>query len=291
MNWREFQSLQRVAELFPSFLSYVDEGEGEPVVLLHGIPTWGYVWSGIFRALTLRHRVLIPDLLGYGFSDRRDGFDRSVGLQAQALDAWMEQLGISHAAVVGHDVGGGVAQQLAVRFPHRVGRLCLMNTVCYDSWPIELMIQLGHPRTDHTLSAAALKRLLGSGLRRLGFSQRPPDEVMEGLLAPYRTEVGKLSLIRDAAALDTNHTLELMPQLAHLDIPTLVLWGEDDLFQKLKYGERLAWDLPAAQFVRVQDARHFLMFDQPHEVTEHLLGFLGAHTAPREHAPDAAPHA
>jgi pimeloyl-ACP methyl ester carboxylesterase len=281
-----------VTELGHRFLSYVDEGEGEPVVLLHGIPTWGFLWSGVFRALALRHRVLIPDMLGYGFSDRRDGFDRSVAFQAEAIDAWMDRVGVRRAAFVGHDLGGGVAQQLAVRFPHRVSRLCLMNSVCYDAWPIELMIQLGHPRTDRTLSAPSLKKLLSAGLRRLGFAHRPSDELMDALLAPYRTEVGKLSLIRDAAALDTNHTTELSGALSRLSVPTQVLWGEDDVFLPVKYGERLAWDIPGAQLVRIPDARHFVMFDQPHEVASHLLEFLGVEAAgfrlqPQDSAPPA----
>lgn len=289
MRWRDFQALQRVTELGDRFLSYVDEGHGEPVVLLHGIPTWGFLWSGLLPALALSHRVLIPDLLGYGFSDKRDGFDRSIAWQAEVIDAWLERLDVAHATVVGHDLGGGVAQHLALRFPHRVRRLGLINSICYDSWPIELMIQLGHPRVEQRLSARGMARLLSVALTRLGFAARPPDGVVEGLLAPYRTEVGKRSLIRDAAALDTNHTLELTPQLPRLSVPTLVLWGEDDVFQRVRYAERLAWDLPNAHLVRVADARHFVMFDQPHEVASHLLGFLGARRAGFEASPEAPP--
>ena len=133
MNWREYQARQRVVELGHRFISYVDEGRGAPLVLVHGIPTWGFLWSGVLTALAMTHRVLIPDLLGYGYSDRREGFDRSISRQAEALDAWMDRLGVVDAAVVGHDIGGGVAQHLAIRFPQRVSRLCLMNSICYDS--------------------------------------------------------------------------------------------------------------------------------------------------------------
>ncbi|MFY1826587.1 alpha/beta fold hydrolase, partial [Myxococcus fulvus] len=87
MNWREWQRRQEVMELGGHFVSYVDWGKGPPVVLLHGIPTWSYLWSGLARALAASHRVLVPDLLGYGFSDRRDRFDRSVTRQAEVMEA------------------------------------------------------------------------------------------------------------------------------------------------------------------------------------------------------------
>lgn len=273
MHWREFQSLQRVTQLGDRFISYIDQGQGQPVVLLHGIPTWGYLWRDIWPALSNEHRTLVPDLPGFGFSDKRDCFDRSIARQAEMIDAWMEQLGISRAAVVAHDIGGGVALRLATLFPHRVERLCVLNTVCYDSWPIEAMLQLGHPSANRKLSASAAVTLLRQALKQ-GFAHTPPEDVMEGLLAPCHTEVGKLSMIRNAAALNTNLTTEITTLLPRIRMPTLILWGEDDKFQMVEYGERLAEDIPDARIVRIADARHFVMWDQPEEVVARIQAFL-----------------
>lgn len=273
MNWRDFQALQRVAEIGETFLSYVDEGKGEPVILLHGIPTWGYLWHRLFPPLTQTHRVLIPDLLGFGYSEKSDRFDRSIARQAELVDTWMGQIGLTRAAFVAHDIGGGVALRLATLFPRRVARLCVMNTVCYDSWPIEAMLQFGHPEAYRKLPAAAATLLLRQALKQ-GFATSPAEEILTGLLAPYVTEVGKLSLIRNAAALNTNLTTELTPLLGRIQVPTLVLWGEDDRFQVVKYGERLAGDIPGAQCVRIREARHFVMFDQPEAVSAHLRPLL-----------------
>lgn len=273
MHWRDFQSQQRVAEVGERFISYIDQGDGQPVVLLHGIPVWGYLWRDVLPFLTPQHRVLVPDLQGFGFSDKRDCFDRSIGCQAEMIDRWMEKLGIERAAVVGHDIGGGVALRLATLFPHRVERLCVVNTVCYDSWPIEAMLQFGHPSANQTLSASTAVTLLRQALKQ-GFADTPADGVLEGLLAPCRTEVGKLSMIRNAAALNTNLTTEITRLLPRIDVPTLILWGEDDMFQLVKYGERLARDIPGAQLVRVANARHFAMFDRPDVVGAHLQAFL-----------------
>ncbi len=274
MNWREFQMRQRVAEIGDRFVSYIDEGEGEAVVLIHGIPTWGYLWHRLIPVLAKQNRVLAPDLPGFGYSDKSDRFDRSIARQAEMIDAWMERLGVERAHVVAHDIGGGVALRLATGFPRRVKKLCVMNTVCYDSWPIEMMLQLGHPETRRKVSASAAVTMLKQALKQ-GFSTSPEDEVLDGLLAPYATEIGKLSLIRDAAALNTNLTTEITELLPRLSAPTLVLWGEDDVFQLVKYGERLAWDIPQARLVRVREARHFVMLDRPEEVAGHVSAFLG----------------
>jgi pimeloyl-ACP methyl ester carboxylesterase len=279
MHWREYQRNQRVVELADTFISYVEEGEGEPIVLLHGIPTWGFLYSRLYRAFAKGHRTLVPDLLGFGFSDRRDSFDRSIVRQAELLDSWMERIGASRATVVGHDIGGAVALRLAIRFPERVSRLCLIDSVCYDSWPIGPMHELGLPRNHRRLSAKTMVGLMKLALGR-GFAVAPPEGFVEGLLAPYATEVGKLSLIRNAVSLDTNLTMELVSRLPHIGVPTLILWGEEDTFQPALFGERLTLDIPGAQLARIPGAKHFLMVDQPHEVASRLFGFLGEELEP-----------
>lgn len=272
MNWRELQAKQRVAEVGDRFISYLDEGEGDPIILLHGIPTWGYLWHKLTPVLAKQWRVLVPDLPGFGYSDKSDRFDRSIARQAEWVDQWMEQLGIEQARIVAHDIGGGVALRLATLFPKRVSGLCVMNTVCYDSWPIEAMLQLGHPAARRKISASKTITMLKLALKQ-GFASSSEDGLLEGLLAPYTTEVGKRSLVRNAASLNTNLTTEITHLLGRIQVPTLILWGEDDVFQLLKYGERLAQDIPNARLVRIKDARHFVMFDRPEEVERQVLEF------------------
>jgi pimeloyl-ACP methyl ester carboxylesterase len=262
------------------FVSYVVQGDGDPVVLLHGMPTWGYVWYGMMVDLAQTHRVLVPDLLGFGFSDKRDVFDRSIARQAEMINLWLDSIGVQRATIIGHDIGGGVALRLATLFPERVARLCVVNTVAYDSWPIEAMLQLGHPGARKKLPASSLVALLKLALRQ-GFASASPSELIDGLLAPYATEVGKRSLIRNAASLNTNHTLDIAPMLTKLQVPALIVWGQDDRYQPVRYGERLAWDIPAARLVRIKDAKHFAMIDQPDAVVREIRGFLMRDARPR----------
>jgi pimeloyl-ACP methyl ester carboxylesterase len=272
MDWKQFQAMQKVAEIGERFVSYVDEGAGEPVILIHGIPTWGYLWHRLVPVLAEQNRVLAPDLIGFGYSDKSDDFDRSIARQAEMIDALMGQLEIERANIVAHDIGGGVALRLATLYPHRVNKLCLMNSVSYDSWAIEAMIQLGHPGAYTAASAttiAALRQML-----KQGFNETPDDEILDGILAPYSTEVGKLSLIRNATALNTNLTTEITRLLHKIEARTLILWGMDDKFQLLKFGKRLSNDIPNAKLIQIKDAGHFVMLDQPEEVADHVFSFL-----------------
>lgn len=132
----------------------------------------------LLPALSARHRVLVPDLLGFGYSDKSDRFDRS-----EAIAAWLRHIGIERAAVVGHDIGGGVALRLATLHAAAVARLCVINTVCYDSWPVEVMLQFGHPEADRKLSAATATTLLREAVKQ-GFASTPSGELLDGLLAP-----------------------------------------------------------------------------------------------------------
>ncbi len=274
MDWKQFQAMQKVAEIGEHFVSYVDEGAGEPVILIHGIPTWGYLWHKLIPVLSKQTRVLAPDLIGFGYSDKQDNFDRSIARQTEMIDAWMEKLGIQNANIVAHDIGGGVALRVATLFPHRVKRLCLMNSVSYDSWAIEVMIQLGHPSAYYLASASTTVATLRQMLKQ-GFSETPEEEILDGIFAPYLTEVGKLSLIRNAAALNTNLTTEITHLLHKIKAKTLILWGVDDKFQLLKFGKRLADDISNAKLIQIENARHFVMIDQPEAVARHVSTFLG----------------
>ena len=279
--WREFRARQRTVELdglspLSLRVAYVDEGAGDAVVLLHGIPTWSFLWREVIPPLTERMRVIAPDFLGHGFSDRRDRFDRSLAAQTEMICALLDALGIERADIVGHDTGGGVALIMAVKRPERVRRLVLANVVCYDSWPIAEMLALGDPQLAAS-SPEEVCELVRSGLAP-GISRRErlTPEFERGILAPFADEEGKLSLIRNAVSLNTNHTMELVDRHREIRAPTLVLWGVDDPWQPLAAGERLASEVPNARLAPVERASHWLQQDSPDRVAAEILDFLGA---------------
>jgi len=259
----------------PLKIAYTDVGKGDPVILLHGIPTWSYLYHDVIPLLEPHCRVLAPDFLGHGYSDRRDCFDRSLRAQTQMILGFMDALGIDKATIVGHDTGGGVALIMGIEHPDRIQRLVLTNVVAYDSWPIDDMIDLGNPNW-RSRPAAEIAAFVASGLSDgLHNLERLTPEFERNIVAPYSDEEGKISLIRNASSLNTNHTTMLVHHHPEISAPTLVLWGVHDPWQTIGDGERLAEEIPNAHLVRLENASHWLQQDAPEDFSGEILKFLG----------------
>ena len=154
-----------------------------------------------------------------------------------------------------------------------MARLGLSNIVAYDSWPIDDMIALSDP-TWRDKSAAEIAEFVAAGLPDgIHNVERLSSEFREGIVAPYADEEGKISLIRNASALNTNHTMALVDRHAEILAPTLLLWGVHDPWQTIDDGVRLAAEIPGAELVRVE-ASHWIPQDAPEEFAGGILDFL-----------------
>ena len=145
---------------------------------MHGIPTWGYLYHAVIPLLAeAGYRVIAPDFLGHGWSDRRDRFDRSFQDQARMIISLLDVLQLDSVDVVGHDTGGAVALILAIEHQLRVNRLVIANSVCYDRFDDD-MLDFGHPLRwkSHPIAdlIAALEESLAAGPVR---SQSPDPRV------------------------------------------------------------------------------------------------------------------
>jgi pimeloyl-ACP methyl ester carboxylesterase len=154
---------------------------------------------------------------------------------------------VEKATIVGHDTGGGVALIMGIEHPDRVSRLVLTNVVAYDSWPIDDMIALGNPNWRSKSPKEVADFVAGGLPDGLHNADRLTDEFREGIVAPYSDELGKISLIRNASALNTNHTTMLIDRHKDIKAPTLVLWGVHDPWQTIRDGENLAREIPSAE--------------------------------------------
>lgn len=279
MDHVAFRQRQRTAELDglsykPLRVAWTDEGAGAPVILLHGIPTWSFLYNEVIPPLAQKFRVIAPDFLGHGYSDRRDFFDRSLVAQTEMILRLMDHLGIERAHFVGHDTGGGVSLIMAIHHPERVAKLILANVVAYDSWPIDDMIALGNPNW-RSKPAKEIAEFIASGLPDgLHNSDRLTPEFREGIVAPYSDEEGKISILRNASALNTNHTTMLVERHGEIRSPTLCLWGVHDPWQTIRDGERLSREIPGARLVRVENASHWIPHDTPGGFAGEVAAFL-----------------
>ena len=275
MRFEEYRKLQQETTIEGLKVSYVFHGEGPPLLLIHGIPVWGYLWKDCIETLAQHFRLIIPDLVGYGYSDQRDCFDRSIKVQSHVISRLLEYLDVKELFVAGHDIGGAVAQRFVVDHATQVRKWVLIDSVLYDSWPAEPMMRLGNPKQHYRTHGDELAQKF---IQRLpdGFYHRDKasKEMLEGWMAPYSTEAGKLSLIRNAAALNTNHTMELLDDLRKLTLPLLLLWGERDQFQPLSSAERFKSEFPGSQLRVIPDSDHFLPLEKGEEVARILVEFF-----------------
>ena len=142
-------------------------GGEEPLVLIHGFPTSSHVWQDLVPLLPEGRRVVVFDLLGYGRSDPPGDLSLAIKAHADRLLVLLDLLGINRACLIGHDIGGGIAQAVAVKAPHRVSHLCLISSVAFDEWPSRevKMARATLPLTRH-LPATWLLGVLKTDLAR-----------------------------------------------------------------------------------------------------------------------------
>ena len=273
-DWRKRQESTTVtADGHDLEVAYYDEGGGSepPLLFVHGIPTWSFLWRDVAPAFADDRRVIAPDLAGYGESSMYDGFDRSIRAQEAVLEALLDELGIDACAFVGHDIGGGIGARLAVNAPERIASLVLSNATVYDSWPIEFVLDLGLPSTIRTMSVEDCRETLSVAYRDT-LRGEPNEAFVEGMCSQWDSEEAVVSLGRNAIATNTNHTTEIA--YGEIEAETLLLWGAEDDEQPIGDAERLVDDLPDATLVPVEDAGHWVPEDRPRAYREGLETFL-----------------
>jgi 2-hydroxymuconate-semialdehyde hydrolase len=271
---------RRRAPLTAGELSFDDAGDGPPVVLLHGFPTSSDLWRREILLLSSRTRVIAPDLLGYGRSDRPPDADLSIGTQARCVGELLDRLGIDRAAVIGHDVGGGVAQLLALA--GRADALVLMDSICFDAWPVQAiqLLQSSTPEQETAEFAEQIVRLgFDVGLEHEG---RLDDELLEVFVAPWRADPA--SLFRAARALDGIGLSGTDAALAALGVPAFVIWGEEDAFVPVELAERLGEALPDSVVAVLPGCGHWVNLDAPTTVGPLIFEWLRVRYLGDQHA-------
>lgn len=250
-------------------------GAGEPVVLLHGFPTSSHLWHEVAPLVPKGHRVVVVDLLGYGRSDRPLGRNVSVRGHAERVVGLLDELAINYACIVGHDVGGGIAQTLAVRWPTRVSRLMLVNSVAFDMWPgREVKVARAMlPLTRH-LPATWLLSILRTDLMRGYLTSDRAERSIDMYIRPFSNPEGRDALVEHMMALDSAETKAIEPRLKDVVAPTAILWGAEDPFLPLAIGRRLNAEIPRSTLDVVPDVRHFTPEEAPERVAAVLANLL-----------------
>jgi pimeloyl-ACP methyl ester carboxylesterase len=189
--------------------------------------------------------------------------------------ALLDELRIERCTLVGHDVGGGIAQLLALRWPTRVARLCLIDSVAFDAWPPRAVriARATLPMTRH-LPATWLLAAVRSDLARGYTSADLGTHSIDRYLKPFATPEGRDALVEHLTGLDARETAQIADALPQLAVPTAILWGEDDPFLPVEVGRRLHAAIPRATLDVVSGARHFLPEEHPERVASVVAALL-----------------
>lgn len=269
-------------------MAYLDEGDGPAVVLLHGFPSSSFLWREFIPLLAGRFRVVVPDLLGAGDSAQPEGAPLHIRAQAAYVLELLAHLDVERFAVVGHGVGGGIAQLLALDGPG-VDAMVLLDSIAFDRWPSEAA-QEAQARADDAdgqlmpeLVEAAICTVYDLGLRH---RERFTDAVLEEYVRPYRGSAGAAGFARGLAAMDGVGLTGREAELERIAFPVLILWGEDDVFFPATLGERLNEAMPSSTLGLLPGCGHFLPEEVPETIGPMLAEYLRARYLMEPHGHD-----
>ncbi|HXN40526.1 MAG TPA: alpha/beta hydrolase [Myxococcaceae bacterium] len=251
-------------------LNFGDQGQGIPVLLLHGFPTSHLLWRDVAVALAARgFRTITPDLVGFGQSTAAEALEIHVANQARWMWELIDGLGLEEPpVVVAHDIGSAVAQLMVVGRPGRIQKLILIDGVYADRWAMEEVESI---RKWDPSRASALSRLLTRNVRKWTRSTAAAGLLGE-MLADYEGEAGGHRLMRIARSFDPQQTARILEQLQRQHPPSLILWGEDDVFLSVAEVARPLADLLGAD-LKVLPGGHFLPIECPAVVAAEIEGF------------------
>lgn len=260
---------------FAGDIAYLRQGQGPALILVHGIPSSSYLWRDVIGPLAGTFDVLAPDLLGYGDSDKRLDADLSIAAQARYMVAFMESLGIHQAAFVGHDIGGGVTQLIAVDEPQRAARLILIDSVVDNNWPVPDIARLKEPVWDQIMVNLDLRKGLRKGLEDgIVTPGRVTDDLVDEWTRPFQDLGGRRAYLRAARALSNRDLTSRSKHIEEIQSPTLVLWGANDKFLEPRWADTLKHKLRDTTVEMIEPGGHFLPLDRPDAVVEAIMRFL-----------------
>ncbi len=259
-------------------MHYLDEGSGPPVLLLHGEPTWSYLYRTIIPELVPSARAIAPDYFGFGRSDKPLRLeDYSYDFHTGSIARLVEQLDLRDLTVVVQDWGGPIGLRLAVEHPDRVARLVIMNTG----------IGGGRPPSDEWLRFRDFVRRVGTDLIpgklvRISAVQPMSDEVKEAYSAPWPVPESKAGILAFPNLVpispehpDTPAHLAVQEQLGRWEKPALVLFADSDPIFSPRAAERIAAHIPGALEPEiVEGAGHFLQEDKGEEIGRRIARFV-----------------
>ena len=282
MGWRDLYPYEsRWMDLGGPRMHYVKEGQGSAYVMLHGNPTWSFMYRDLIReAVAAGHMAVAPDLVGCGLSDKPRGWDYCLASHIDCIEKLIdEELGLEKFTLVMHDWGGGIGMGYAVRHPEKIERIVLMNTAAFPSTDCPKRIYLCKCPLLGPVLVQGLNLLVETALKR-GPCRKLPQDVEAGYRYPYGSwgdRAGVLSFPRDIPLCRRHRTWAVLSGIEsrlHLlgDKPISLMWGERDFCFHMGFFRRWRQIYPNASAWSFPDASHYLLEDAGERIMPIILG-------------------
>lgn len=267
---------------------YVDEGAGEPVVMVHGNPTWSFYYRKLIAALRGSNRVIVPDHIGCGLSDKPDDrrYRYTLSSRVDDLERLLDSLGVERGiTLIVHDWGGMIGLGYACRRPRSIARLVILNTAAFRIPPGK---RLPWQLTVFRIPLLGAFLVRGRGLfhraaTRYCCTRRPmPRDVKAALIAPYDTWNHRIAIHRfvqdiplsprDPSYALTAYVDDNLEQFR--DRPMLICWGARDFVFDDDFLQEWVRRFPEAEVHRFADAGHYVLEDAGDEIAGLVKDFL-----------------
>jgi pimeloyl-ACP methyl ester carboxylesterase len=289
MDIATFHAKRRFADVKSGRIAFYEQGQGPAALFIHGVPLNGYHWRHVIDRVQHRRRCIAIDLMGLGYTDISPSQDVSFTAQAQMLAEVLDALGIAQVDLIGNDSGGAIAQSFAAHHPERLRSLTLTNCDVHDGWPPPQVLPLIEHARKGTLEPIFRPTLDHPDLARERYARGESvplfrsyadpsvltDDAIRLYLQPLLSSQQRIEAFqRYWLGFDNAHTVAIHAALAALPVPTLIVWGLQDIFFDRKWAYWLKDTIPGARrVVEVDDARLFFPEDRPDALTGPLLQF------------------
>jgi haloalkane dehalogenase len=271
----------RYVDLPAGRVHYVDEGAGDPVLFVHGTPSWSFEFRHLIRSLSPYRRCIAPDHLGFGMSSRPPTFPYTPEAHALVLQAFVEQLGVSRFALVVHDFGGPIGLPLALDDRQEITRLVIMNswmwTIDDDPSMVRGARLLGGTvgRFLYKYANASLRLLMPTSY---GDRAKLTKDIHQQYLEPFRDRSDRVLVLHALARAligSGRYYADLWTRSGRLEgRPTLLVWGLKDHAFGARYLARWQQRFPQALVLALPDAGHWPHEESPAEVAQAIRTFL-----------------
>jgi pimeloyl-ACP methyl ester carboxylesterase len=253
----------RDTRVFGRRICYYDTGEGPALVLVHGVGGDADQWAFCLDALAASHRVIALDLLGFGRSDKPPIDYRIAGF-VEMLDRFLSSLGIARASLLGHSLGGWIVATFAISFPDRVHRLILNDAAGIDEGSRPLAVDLN----------ISTRASLRAAFECMFFDKSMVTEDLVDLAYGLHLERGDGHTIRSVLETLASPLEKLDARLAQLNVPTLILWGEDDAITPVAMAHAFHRMVAGSQMTIVPQCGHLPPLEKPREFATAVTDFL-----------------